>query len=791
MHGTGTKAGDRCEMTSVTDVYGQRGGLPLHVGSVKANIGHAEAAAGFAGLTKLLGMFRYRQIPPQISLKALNPELRDIIGDSRIVINTEVRPWETAEVKEGVPVLRTALLNSFGAAGSNASLLLQEWKTPGNKGVLLTEPEAKGPGYLFCLSAKTSKALVTLCSMFLKFLQQNPDIDGRQMCFASSARRIHQKNYRVAFEVPNDGNVTFLQRGLQRVLSQIEDGKAPKKLPMRSPNVLIMLQGETPSLKTLHYHISTEPSFSKEFKLLLEELSSTESEQIRASLFDTDDSQNTSLQFTASLLLTFIFEIAIVRRWQAWGLRNISLVITSSISQAVSLVLKEKVTAIEAWEQLDKSCPALESNTPAKEDLNRTDMNSSSHQISKNTILLGKGCVAIAPRDEDDLLSAEHLLSDESYSIPATTCQMLAKLYEAGATLDFRTVFSAESYAAVPYLPNHSFELERFWVPFHNECTPFTPSATFSKIAEAEAKKSRAFAYTINYCKQHSKDTEMWAYAMEVTSVRDEIMGHMVAGQGMCPASIYHEFALTSLAFHLNLQEGCIPKISNVRYISPLLYDESDPGTLICQLTALPDNDRAFLARISSKKQEASNLTPHFYGQVSLQKNLHIAPNSLQNDFKNDLTADVAKSTRSSQHTLPIIETQELYAGFAEDVVQYSPLYQSIAAFSIMESKYEAIASIKTDFLSLTSSDGVPYVFSPILQDTLLVSNALEGIYILMSSVNSILSTPVAICVTIVLKPREMLLSLPNLSVRWNPRLDLPMWLESQCACLGMRDKRH
>ncbi|OBZ65139.1 Noranthrone synthase [Grifola frondosa] len=73
-HGTGTQAGDPTELESIRAVFsvGRSTANPLHVTSVKANIGHAEAASGAAGLAKLLLMLRRRALPPVISLKTLN-----------------------------------------------------------------------------------------------------------------------------------------------------------------------------------------------------------------------------------------------------------------------------------------------------------------------------------------------------------------------------------------------------------------------------------------------------------------------------------------------------------------------------------------------------------------------------------------------------------------------------------------------------------------------------------------------------------------------------------------------
>ena len=84
-HGTGTRAGDPTEVEALRAVFGgdvgrAKGDL-LHLTSVKANIGHAEAASGAASLAKLVLMMRHGTIPKTISLKKLNPSIAPLEKD--------------------------------------------------------------------------------------------------------------------------------------------------------------------------------------------------------------------------------------------------------------------------------------------------------------------------------------------------------------------------------------------------------------------------------------------------------------------------------------------------------------------------------------------------------------------------------------------------------------------------------------------------------------------------------------------------------------------------------------
>lgn len=118
-HGTGTLAGDQTESESIEAIYGQRKvENPLYIGAVKANIGHTFAAAGSAGLLKVLKAMEAKTIPPMARFKRLNPKLT--FERFPAIIPGQSIPWHTS----GVP--RRAAVSSFGTGGVNYHLLIEE-----------------------------------------------------------------------------------------------------------------------------------------------------------------------------------------------------------------------------------------------------------------------------------------------------------------------------------------------------------------------------------------------------------------------------------------------------------------------------------------------------------------------------------------------------------------------------------------------------------------------------------------------------------------------------------------
>lgn len=122
----------------------------LYVGSVKDNIGHAEAASGAAGVVKTLLMMQHRVIPRQANFKKLNPKISTSDGDL-ITIPSKNTPWISG-ARGGL----VALVNNYGAAGSNAAIVLREHqdKTPAK-----ATPTAQSH-YPVLIAAKTENSLL-------------------------------------------------------------------------------------------------------------------------------------------------------------------------------------------------------------------------------------------------------------------------------------------------------------------------------------------------------------------------------------------------------------------------------------------------------------------------------------------------------------------------------------------------------------------------------------------------------------------------------------------------------
>lgn len=143
-HGTGTSLGDPIEVEGLIKAFGKTSQKQFcAIGSVKSNMGHAESAAGVSGLTKVALQLSHQMLVPSLHSEKLNPYLN--LSESPFYVQHQTETWRSDRV-------RRAGLSSFGAMGSNAHMILEEYVS--NPSVYSSEQAAIIP-----LSAKTEEQL--------------------------------------------------------------------------------------------------------------------------------------------------------------------------------------------------------------------------------------------------------------------------------------------------------------------------------------------------------------------------------------------------------------------------------------------------------------------------------------------------------------------------------------------------------------------------------------------------------------------------------------------------------
>ncbi|MBU6402862.1 MAG: polyketide synthase, partial [Verrucomicrobia bacterium] len=171
-HGTGTELGDPVEVEGLKMAFaamssGRRNKNPAShtcgLGSVKSNIGHLEAAAGIAGVIKVLLALRHGTLPASLHFQKLNPFIR--IEETPFYVVDQPTPWECPVGVSGEAMPRRAGVSSFGFGGANAHVVIEEGSH--------NQPEERsreGLDQLFLLSARTEEALRRRIEEFRQWL---------------------------------------------------------------------------------------------------------------------------------------------------------------------------------------------------------------------------------------------------------------------------------------------------------------------------------------------------------------------------------------------------------------------------------------------------------------------------------------------------------------------------------------------------------------------------------------------------------------------------------------------
>lgn len=213
-HGTGTKLGDPIEINALTKAFGHAPAQFCPIGSCKSNLGHLEAAAGIAALTKVLLQMKYRMLVPSIHSDTLNPFIE--FDRSPFYVQRVLRDWrpptvETAPSKSGEPVLRElprlAGISSFGAGGANGHLIIEEYRD----GEMPRSTAAEGRPVLIVLSARKDLALRETVTRMAAFVSTHPETDLRDLAYTLQVGRIPMEHRLAIVVASNDELVSKLR----------------------------------------------------------------------------------------------------------------------------------------------------------------------------------------------------------------------------------------------------------------------------------------------------------------------------------------------------------------------------------------------------------------------------------------------------------------------------------------------------------------------------------------------------------------------------------------------------
>ena len=309
MHGTGTQAGDGTEMVSVTNVFAPADrkrppNRPLYLGTVKANVGHGEAASGVTALVKVLMMLEKNAIPPHVGIKAgsvMNKTFPKDLGERNVNIAFHTTPFRR---RDGKP--RRVFINNFSAAGGNTGLLLEDApkRPPAN-----IDPRTH---HLVTVTAKSKAAMIRNAERLVAWMAGHPNTPLSHVAYSMTARKI-QHYWRM--------NVvgTDLQEVQTAITNRLKENFVPV-LP-EQPKVAMLFTGQGSHYaalgKDFYQHYSVFRKSIDDFDLLAR----IHGFPSFLPLIDGSEPDVTKLSPVIVQLGLACFEMALARLWASWGIK--------------------------------------------------------------------------------------------------------------------------------------------------------------------------------------------------------------------------------------------------------------------------------------------------------------------------------------------------------------------------------------------------------------------------------------------------------------------------------------
>jgi acyl transferase domain-containing protein/SAM-dependent methyltransferase/acyl carrier protein len=317
-HGTGTSLGDPVEFHALQAVFGSDGNRsePLWLGSVKTNIGHAEAAAGIAGLIKVVLAMQRQWMPAHLHFETTNPHID--LASLPAQIPVQGHAW-----RRGHRPLRAGV-SAFGFSGTNAHVIVEQ-------DPLLPAPRqsaADRSSHVLALSAKSGPALQALVTRYAEWLPQQAEADLADICRAANAGRAHH-DHRLACAGKTVKDIVPSLRDAATRVALVNRGE-------RAPRVAFLFTGQGSQYPGMARELAlTEPVFRHALRKCRELLRAELSQPLEDLLYP-EPGQTSTLNDTANTQpALFAIEYALARTLQSWGVQPAA-VIGHSVGEYVA-----------------------------------------------------------------------------------------------------------------------------------------------------------------------------------------------------------------------------------------------------------------------------------------------------------------------------------------------------------------------------------------------------------------------------------------------------------------------
>nr|WP_281506319.1 type I polyketide synthase [Amycolatopsis sp. FBCC-B4732] len=290
-HGTGTSLGDPIEAQALLATYGRDRDEPLLLGSIKSNLGHAQSAAGVAGVIKMIEAIRRGVLPKTLHLDEPTSQVDWTAGS--ISLLTEQRAWpETGRARRGA-------VSSFGVSGTNAHVILEQ---AGGTEVL---PAAVTGPVPVLLSARTPERLAAQAARIADFLATEPELTDLAAALATT--RTHF-DHRAAVVATDRDELLAGLRALDGPTLAAPEGK-----------LAILFAGQGSQRLGMGRELAaTYPVFADALDAVLAHLDVELDRPLREVVHGDDAELLNQTQYAQAAI--FAFEVALFRLLESWGI---------------------------------------------------------------------------------------------------------------------------------------------------------------------------------------------------------------------------------------------------------------------------------------------------------------------------------------------------------------------------------------------------------------------------------------------------------------------------------------
>ncbi|MBF2003214.1 MAG: SDR family NAD(P)-dependent oxidoreductase [Synechococcales cyanobacterium M58_A2018_015] len=688
-HGTGTPLGDPIEINALAAVFGHSHSLdrPLYVGSVKTNLGHLEAAAGIAGLIKVILSLQHRQIPAHLHFRQPNPHLN--WSDLPLTVPTVHTAWTQSQHSDEP---RRAGVSSFGFSGTNAHVIVEEapeevLATVQMPPPSLQEDAVERPLQLLTLSAKTPIALRTLAARYQQHFTTHPDLSWADVCYGANTRRTPFSERLSLIASSTLEAAEQLAAFVEQRPCNIITGQSHRPPSIAFQFIAAEVLGPVGSL----YH--TYPAFRQAIDACADQCTALFGVKLSLpTVLCADGHQNQSRlasQLNSQLLQLVVFavEYAIGQLWLEWGIQpevvsgcGTGTYVAGCTAGVLSLgdALMLAAAATEP-DQLEQIASTIHYRSPSLPLLSNLTGEIAGDEITTPTYWYQQATQTV-PMDAPCDSTLKIGPSADWQTLLAT----LAHLYIQGAAIDWRQV--DRSYRRHVPLPTYPFQRQRHWVDraLDQVVNPTTDRAVVRQPSEVHPLLGRqlslARSAAVHFERQFTEDQPAF------------LKQHRVLGKVILPAAGYIELILAAGRHVLRAESLTINTLS---LLQPIQLSQQ-LQTIQCVVT----RDAEPTIEILSQTPEDETWTLH-------------ATCTVEPFATSAQPLDLKQCQAICNQSVPL---DEYYREFAAHGIEYGANFQAIQGLWRCAEPGQALGQIQLP----TTLTAQPYCIHPVLLDAAL-----------------------------------------------------------------------